>query len=154
VTKRTSSSSLKAIEANRARSIANYAKLTPEQRLARSRRGKAVLTSEQREQGRAQERARYAEKRSVYVPDENVSEITGDSIEKILGGAERSDSINDRGFIEWSPKDHTRALIDEIAAVLEEYAGHLPLTGRQIYYRLIGPQHIKGAKFEQQLTMF
>jgi hypothetical protein len=44
-----------------------------------------------------------------------------------------------RGFIdEWNPHDGTLALLALIKLILSEYAAHLPLTCRQIFYRLVG----------------
>lgn len=43
-----------------------------------------------------------------------------------------------RGFIEWNPQAKTRALIEQVQGVLEEYRNHLPLTLRQVFYRLVG----------------
>jgi hypothetical protein len=43
-----------------------------------------------------------------------------------------------RGLAEWQPRRATRELLDTVRAVLTEYAAHLPLTLRQIYYRLVG----------------
>lgn len=43
-----------------------------------------------------------------------------------------------RGFIEWNPQAKTRALIERVQTVLEEYQNHLPLTLRQVFYRLVG----------------
>lgn len=44
-----------------------------------------------------------------------------------------------RGYIDsYRPQAKTRALLDDVLAVLDEYRDHLPLTSRQIYYRLIG----------------
>jgi hypothetical protein len=44
-----------------------------------------------------------------------------------------------RGFIErWTPRAETLALLDRVRAVLAEYAEQLPLTLRQIFYRLVG----------------
>jgi hypothetical protein len=58
-------------------------------------------------------------------------------IRNLLGGAERT-STRPRGFIEWAPRAATRTLLDQVEAVLEEYAEYLPLTVRQIFYRLVG----------------
>lgn len=56
----------------------------------------------------------------------------------ILGGAKRK-RTRARGFIaDWSPRDQTHVLLDQVQAVLDEYADHLPLTNRQIFYRLVG----------------
>ncbi|QQS53506.1 MAG: hypothetical protein IPM89_11545 [Candidatus Competibacteraceae bacterium] len=43
-----------------------------------------------------------------------------------------------RGFINWKPQTKTRVLIEQAQAVLEEYQKHLPLTLRQVFYRLVG----------------
>lgn len=43
-----------------------------------------------------------------------------------------------RGFIEWNPQAKTRVLIEQVQGVLEEYRNHLPLTLRQVFYRLVG----------------
>jgi hypothetical protein len=43
-----------------------------------------------------------------------------------------------RGFIHaWEPRPPTRQLLGEVQRVLDEYRVHLPLTVRQIYYRLV-----------------
>ena len=43
-----------------------------------------------------------------------------------------------RGFAPWSPQAKTAPLLEAVRAVLAEYAEYLPMTARQIYYRLIG----------------
>lgn len=43
-----------------------------------------------------------------------------------------------RGFANWNPADETQALLANVEQVLDEYADHLPLTVRQIFYRLVG----------------
>ncbi|WP_237749519.1 hypothetical protein [Streptomyces sp. SS] len=43
-----------------------------------------------------------------------------------------------RGFADWSPKPDTLRLVDQVRAVLEEYREHLPMTARQVFYRLVG----------------
>jgi len=55
----------------------------------------------------------------------------------LLGGAERK-RARVRGFAPWTPQKETLALIARVNAVLREYADHLPLTVRQIFYRLVG----------------
>jgi len=46
---------------------------------------------------------------------------------------------NPRGPIyNYRPNRKTRALLDQVAVVLATYADHLPLTVRQIFYRLVG----------------
>jgi hypothetical protein len=43
-----------------------------------------------------------------------------------------------RGFIDWKPRAASQKLLDQIDAVLAEYIDQLPLTARQIFYRLVG----------------
>jgi hypothetical protein len=43
-----------------------------------------------------------------------------------------------RGYAEWQPQRKTRALLYEVRAILEEYDEHLPLTVRQVFYRMVG----------------
>jgi hypothetical protein len=42
-----------------------------------------------------------------------------------------------RNLFVWSPHKKTEALIEQVRAVLEEYSDYLPLTPRQIFYRLV-----------------
>lgn len=50
-----------------------------------------------------------------------------------------------RGFADWRPRAESADLIAEVRQVLDEYRDHLPLTLRQIFYRLVGksllPKH-------------
>lgn len=43
-----------------------------------------------------------------------------------------------RGNAPWSPQAKTVRLLSEIQGVLDEYANQLPLTARQVFYRLVG----------------
>lgn len=43
-----------------------------------------------------------------------------------------------RGYAAWTPRSKTLVLLEQVEAVLDEYAAHLPLTVRQIFYRLVG----------------
>jgi len=56
---------------------------------------------------------------------------------QLLGGVQRV-RTRVRGFAPWSPEKATLALLDQVRGVLSEYANHLPLTIRQIFYRLVG----------------
>jgi len=60
-----------------------------------------------------------------------------DSISELFGGAERT-RTRPRGFAPWSPRQDTLELLARVNAVLGEYQDHLPLTLRQIFYRLVG----------------
>jgi hypothetical protein len=43
-----------------------------------------------------------------------------------------------RGLAPWQPQTKTVELLAKVRAVLVEYASHLPLTVRQVFYRLVG----------------
>lgn len=43
-----------------------------------------------------------------------------------------------RGFASWTPQRRTLDLLGSVDAVLAEYADYLPLTLRQVFYRLVG----------------
>jgi hypothetical protein len=60
-----------------------------------------------------------------------------DAINELFGGAERT-RTRPRGFAPWSPRQETLELLARVNAVLGEYQDHLPLTLRQIFYRLVG----------------
>jgi hypothetical protein len=55
----------------------------------------------------------------------------------VLGGAQRI-KTRPRGFVPWSPRADTLALLEQVNGVLDEYSDYLPLTCRQIFYRLVG----------------
>ena len=55
----------------------------------------------------------------------------------LLGGAIRG-KTRPRGFVDWKPQAATLALLDQVRGVLDEYAEYLPLTVRQVFYRLVG----------------
>jgi hypothetical protein len=42
-----------------------------------------------------------------------------------------------RGYAAWRPQTKTRLLLEQVEVVLTEYAAHLPLTVRQVFYRLV-----------------
>lgn len=44
-----------------------------------------------------------------------------------------------RGYIEdYNPRTKTRELLEQVEAVFDTYRNELPLTGRQVFYRLVG----------------
>jgi len=46
-----------------------------------------------------------------------------------------------RGLAKWRPQRKTLALLRDIGEVLDEYNEHLPLTARQLFYRLVGTRN-------------
>jgi hypothetical protein len=55
----------------------------------------------------------------------------------LLGGARRT-RTRVRGFAPWNPQGTTLHLLEQVRGVLAEYEDYLPLTIRQIFYRLVG----------------
>ena len=45
-----------------------------------------------------------------------------------------------RGIAPWTPRPASRALVQDVQAVLADYSEHLPLTIRQVFYRLVATQ--------------
>ncbi|NGN68446.1 hypothetical protein G5C51_31685 [Streptomyces sp. A7024] len=43
-----------------------------------------------------------------------------------------------RGFAPWAPKPATLRLVEQIRQILAEYEAYLPMTARQVFYRLVG----------------
>lgn len=43
-----------------------------------------------------------------------------------------------RGYAAWAPRDPTQRVLAQVEEVLDEYRDQLPLTVRQIFYRLVG----------------
>jgi hypothetical protein len=52
-----------------------------------------------------------------------------------------------KGFADWNPQRKTRGLLADIDVVLDEYRAYLPLTIRQIFYRLVGKGYPKTENF-------
>lgn len=57
-----------------------------------------------------------------------------------------------KGFAPWKPQKRTAPLLADIEAVLEEYEEHLPLTIRQVFYRLVGKGYPKTEKFYESIV--
>jgi hypothetical protein len=45
--------------------------------------------------------------------------------------------VRPKGYASWAPRVATRALLEQVDGVLDEYREHVPLTVRQIFYRLV-----------------
>jgi hypothetical protein len=56
-----------------------------------------------------------------------------------------------KGFAPWRPQARTLELLEDIDAVLVEYRQHLPLTVRQIFYRLVGKGYPKTENFYESV---
>jgi len=56
-----------------------------------------------------------------------------------------------KGFADWRPQKRTQVLLVDIEAVLKEYREYLPLTVRQVFYRLVGKGHPKTERFYESV---
>jgi hypothetical protein len=56
-----------------------------------------------------------------------------------------------KGFASWQPQKRTEALVADIEAVLVEYRAYLPLSVRQIFYRLVGKGYPKTENFYESV---
>jgi hypothetical protein len=56
-----------------------------------------------------------------------------------------------KGFAPWNPQAPTRALLEDIDQVLDEYEDYLPLTVRQVFYRLVGKGYTKSEAFYESI---
>jgi hypothetical protein len=43
-----------------------------------------------------------------------------------------------KGYAAWRPQRRTVALLDQVSPILDEYEDYLPMTVRQLFYRLVG----------------
>lgn len=42
------------------------------------------------------------------------------------------------GLEPWNPTDASLRIVAQVKEVLDEYSSYLPMTGRQIFYRMVG----------------
>jgi len=52
--------------------------------------------------------------------------------------SERPSRKRPKGYAPWNPRSETRIVLERVSDVLEEYRDYLPMTNRQIFYRLVG----------------
>jgi hypothetical protein len=57
---------------------------------------------------------------------------------KVTARREAAGRHRPRGYAPWNPQPKTRALLRNVREIIGEYSEHLPLTVRQIFYRLVG----------------
>jgi hypothetical protein len=57
-----------------------------------------------------------------------------------------------KGFAEWTVYDKTAPLLADIQDVLEEYREYLPMTLRQVFYRLVGRGYTKSELFYNRVS--
>jgi hypothetical protein len=69
------------------------------------------------------------------------------------GGRVSNETRNPLGYLDaWRPYKKTQVMLARVQDILAEYEDHLPLTCRQIYYRMIGAfGYPKGEQFEDSL---
>jgi len=50
----------------------------------------------------------------------------------------QKDKGREKGYAKWNPQKKTKVVMSQVEAILSEYRAELPLTARQIFYRLVG----------------
>jgi hypothetical protein len=50
----------------------------------------------------------------------------------------QADKGRPKGYAAWNPQKRTKAIMAAVQEILDEYRSELPLTARQIFYRLVG----------------
>jgi hypothetical protein len=58
-------------------------------------------------------------------------------VNEITTSREKRRRSRPRGYVTWNPHRHVRVLLGQVQSVLDEYERHLPLTIRQVFYRLV-----------------
>jgi hypothetical protein len=94
---------------------------------------------------------KYLEAERGYYEEEDVPDWDFGEILAALGGREGElrtlfaasrkngfDSKRPKGFAPWRPQKKTLVILAQIKNILDEYRAELPLTARQIFYRLVG----------------
>lgn len=64
-----------------------------------------------------------------------------DEVEAVFAASRKKESLGGKrpkGYARWRPQSKTVALVAQIKDVLRQYEAELPLTARQIFYRLVG----------------
>lgn len=54
------------------------------------------------------------------------------------GTARRNNTTRAKGYAPWRPQEKTLKLIVQVREILEDLRSYLPLTARQVFYRLVG----------------
>jgi hypothetical protein len=95
----------------------------------------------EKEQGEEQEAALGAEEFRLMLGGGRGGEDRETALEDMFA-ASRKNGVNrtkrPKGFAKWRPQGKTLVIIAQVEDVLDEYQAELPLTARQIFYRLVG----------------
>jgi len=59
-------------------------------------------------------------------------------VSEVTAGRNNGRRRRPKGYAPWSPRKETRIVLGQVDEVLREYRAHLPLTVRQVFYRLVG----------------
>jgi hypothetical protein len=55
----------------------------------------------------------------------------------------------EKGYAPWKPQKKTRVILAQVLEILDEYESELPLTARQIFYRLVGAYGYPKSAYEK-----
>jgi hypothetical protein len=72
-----------------------------------------------------------------FCPDHQ-AEAADRRAQQVREACRRQPKPDTRGYREWRPQAESAVLMEQVKAIIEEYNAQLPLTCRQIFYRLVG----------------
>lgn len=79
--------------------------------------------------------------------DPDVTAGRNNSAEDVTAGRDKSKRQRPKGYHDWTPRAKAKRDIEQVKEILVEYEDYLPLTVRQIFYRMVGvndyPKHEK-----------
>lgn len=79
---------------------------------------------------------RFGEEEKTLVPE--IAPLTKISHGENVTAGRNNSRKRPKGYAEWKPRKETQIVLAQVEEVLQEYREHLPLTVRQIFYRLVG----------------
>ena len=73
----------------------------------------------------------------------------------IAASREKHATKRAKGYADWMPHQKTRVILDQVDEIFREYRDYLPLTARQVFYRLVGRYgYPKDEKAYERLTNY
>ncbi|HKJ35724.1 MAG TPA: hypothetical protein VKA36_04080, partial [Solirubrobacterales bacterium] len=55
-----------------------------------------------------------------------------------LTAGRKDGSKRDRGYVPWNPYTKSKATLEHVLSIMDEYRAHWPITNRQVVYRMMG----------------
>lgn len=71
-------------------------------------------------------------------PDPEVTAGRDKPVDDVTAGRDKRKRTRPKGYYDWKPQAKTRRILEQVDEILVEYERYLPMTVRQIFYRLVG----------------